>query len=37
MTRLAHLDDNLGAARGRLPDASMRLRMEKFWDQHFDS
>jgi aryl-alcohol dehydrogenase-like predicted oxidoreductase len=37
MTRLAHLDDNLGAARGRLPDSSMRLRMEKFWDQHFDS
>ena len=37
MTRLAHLEDNLGAARGRMPDASMRARMEKYWDQHFDS
>jgi hypothetical protein len=37
MTRLAHLEDNLDAARGRMPDASMRTRMEKYWDQHFDS
>jgi aryl-alcohol dehydrogenase-like predicted oxidoreductase len=31
-TKLAHLEDNQAAARGRLPDAAMRLRMEKFWD-----
>lgn len=37
MTKLAHLDDNLGAARGRLPDAMLRARIEKYWDQHFDS
>ncbi|HET7809523.1 MAG TPA: aldo/keto reductase [Steroidobacteraceae bacterium] len=37
MTRLAHLEDNLGAARGRLPDAAMRARMEKYWDQNFES
>jgi len=37
MTRIAHLEDNLGAARGRLPDAMMRARMEKYWDQNFDS
>ena len=37
MTRLAHLEDNLAAARGRLPDAMMRARMEKYWDQNFDS
>jgi aryl-alcohol dehydrogenase-like predicted oxidoreductase len=36
MTKLAHLDDNLGAARGRLPDASLRARIEKYWDQHFE-
>jgi aryl-alcohol dehydrogenase-like predicted oxidoreductase len=36
MTKLAHLEDNLDAARGRLPDASMRTRMEKYWDQRFD-
>ncbi len=36
MTKLAHLDDNLGAARGRLPDAMMRARIEKYWDQRFD-
>ena len=33
MTKLAHLEDNLGALRGRMPDASMRARMEKYWDQ----
>jgi aryl-alcohol dehydrogenase-like predicted oxidoreductase len=35
MTRLAHLQDNLDAARGRMPDASMRARMERAWDQKF--
>jgi aryl-alcohol dehydrogenase-like predicted oxidoreductase len=35
MTKLAHLEDNLNAARGRMPDAGMRARMEKFWDQKF--
>jgi aryl-alcohol dehydrogenase-like predicted oxidoreductase len=37
MTRIAHLEDNLGAARGRLPDAAMRARMEKYWDEKFDA
>jgi aryl-alcohol dehydrogenase-like predicted oxidoreductase len=37
MTKLSHLEDNLGALRGRMPDAAMRARMEKFWDQNFDS
>jgi aryl-alcohol dehydrogenase-like predicted oxidoreductase len=32
MTKIANLDDNLGAAIGRLPDAAMRKRMEEFWD-----
>jgi aryl-alcohol dehydrogenase-like predicted oxidoreductase len=36
MTRLSHLQDNLGAARGRMPDAALRARMEKYWDQHYD-
>jgi aryl-alcohol dehydrogenase-like predicted oxidoreductase len=31
-TKVAHLEDNQGAARGRLPDADMRLKMERFWD-----
>jgi aryl-alcohol dehydrogenase-like predicted oxidoreductase len=31
-TKLAHLEDNQAAARGRLPDAAMRLKMEQFWD-----
>ncbi len=31
-TKLAHLEDNQRAARGRLPDAKMRQRMEQFWD-----
>jgi aryl-alcohol dehydrogenase-like predicted oxidoreductase len=35
MTRIAHLEDNLQAARGRMPDAAMRARMEKFWDENF--
>jgi aryl-alcohol dehydrogenase-like predicted oxidoreductase len=36
MTKLSHLEDNLNAARGRMPDAAMRARMEKYWDQRFD-
>jgi len=32
MTRVANLEDNLGAARGRLPDAALRKRMEALWD-----
>jgi len=35
MTKLAHLEDNLEAGRGRMPDAAMRARMEKYWDQKF--
>jgi diketogulonate reductase-like aldo/keto reductase len=31
-TQLSHLEDNQGAARGRLPDAAMRRRMEEYWD-----
>lgn len=31
-TKLSHLQDNQRAARGRLPDAAMRKRMEAFWD-----
>lgn len=31
-TQLSHLEDNQGAARGRLPDADMRRRMEEYWD-----
>lgn len=31
-TRVEHLEDNLGAARGRLPDAEMRHRMEAWFD-----
>jgi aryl-alcohol dehydrogenase-like predicted oxidoreductase len=31
-TKVAHLEDNQVAARGRLPDAAMRLKMEQFWD-----
>lgn len=32
MTRLANLEDNFVAARGTLPDAAMRRRMEVWWD-----
>ena len=28
-----HMDDNLGAGRGRLPDAAMRRKMADFWDK----
>jgi aryl-alcohol dehydrogenase-like predicted oxidoreductase len=31
-TDVGHLADNLGAARGRLPDAAMRKRMEELFD-----
>jgi diketogulonate reductase-like aldo/keto reductase len=31
-TQLKHLDDNQRGARGRLRDAAMRVRMEKYWD-----
>jgi aryl-alcohol dehydrogenase-like predicted oxidoreductase len=33
-SQLKHLDDNLRGARGRLPDAAMRVRMEKYWDSN---
>jgi len=32
-TKARHLEDNLRAARGRLPDADMRRRIEQYWDQ----
>ncbi len=32
MARPHYVDDNLGAARGPLPDAAMRRRMEQFID-----
>ena len=32
MARAEYVVDNLGAARGRLPDAAMRKRMEQFID-----
>jgi aryl-alcohol dehydrogenase-like predicted oxidoreductase len=32
MTKVSHADDNLAAARGKLPDAALRKRMEEFWD-----
>jgi aryl-alcohol dehydrogenase-like predicted oxidoreductase len=31
-TQVRHLEDNLGALRGDLPDAAMRRRMEEHWD-----
>ena len=31
-TQVAHMTDNQAAARGRLPDAATRRRMEQFWD-----
>ena len=31
-TQVAHLEDNQGAARGKLPDEAMRRKMEQFWD-----
>jgi len=32
MTKVTNLEDNLGAAQGRLPDAAMRKRIEAYWD-----
>lgn len=37
MTKLGHLEDNLEAIRGRMPDAAQRARIEKYWDQTFES
>lgn len=34
MTRVANLEDNVAAARGALPDAAMRARMERWWDDN---
>lgn len=31
-TQTRHLQDNMGALRGELPDAAMRRRMEEHWD-----
>lgn len=31
-TTIAHLEDNQAGARGRLPDAAQRKKMEEFWD-----
>jgi aryl-alcohol dehydrogenase-like predicted oxidoreductase len=31
-TKPHHLEDNLGAARGRLPDHAMRSEMERLWE-----
>jgi aryl-alcohol dehydrogenase-like predicted oxidoreductase len=31
-TKVSHLDDNLAAGSGQLPAASMRKKMEDFWD-----
>ena len=31
-TSVPHLEDNQGAARGPVPDAAMRRRMEEYWD-----
>lgn len=32
MTKLRHVDDNFGAARGRLPDSEERAEQERFFD-----
>jgi aryl-alcohol dehydrogenase-like predicted oxidoreductase len=31
-TKVAHIEDNQAAGRGRLPDAAMRAKMESFWE-----
>ena len=31
-TQVAHLEDNQGAARGRLPSEAIRAKIEKYWD-----
>jgi hypothetical protein len=33
MTQVTNLEDNAAAARGALPDAALRRRMERDWDQ----
>lgn len=33
MTKVHHVDDNMAAGRGRLPDAKERARMEQFFDE----
>jgi aryl-alcohol dehydrogenase-like predicted oxidoreductase len=33
MTKTSHLEDNLAAARGTLPDAATRRKMEQYWDE----
>lgn len=33
-TRVSHLEENMGACRGRLPDAATRARMEQLWADH---
>jgi hypothetical protein len=30
--KVEHMEDNLGAGRGRLPDAAQRQRMAQFFD-----
>ena len=35
-TQVAHVTDNLGAARGRLPDASLRQRIAQYFDRIAD-
>lgn len=32
-TKVAHLEQNQAAARGRMPDEAMRRRIEKLWDE----
>jgi aryl-alcohol dehydrogenase-like predicted oxidoreductase len=32
-TKVSHLEDNQAAGRGRLPDESMRRKMEEYWDR----
>jgi aryl-alcohol dehydrogenase-like predicted oxidoreductase len=36
-TQAAHVEDNLGAARGRLPDAALRQTMARYFDAIVDS
>ncbi len=36
-TQAAHVEDNLGAARGRLPDAALRQVIERYFDATADS
>ena len=36
-TRVEHVEDNLGAARGRLPDAALRQTMERWFDTLVDA